>query len=58
MSSQLLPQESRHPRPNEIGAQQKVFKKGAGGLKLIRSWRIKEKKTFSTGMHQQNCPSI
>jgi len=29
------------PSPLKKGAQQKkVFKKGAGGLKLIRSWRI------------------
>ena len=40
------PNQGRHPRPLEIGAQQKVFKKGAGGLKLIRSWRIKKKKHF------------
>ncbi|KAH0988201.1 hypothetical protein GBA52_015378 [Prunus armeniaca] len=45
------PNQGRHPRPLEIGAQQKVFKKGAGGLKLIRSWRIKKKKTLS----QQEC---
>lgn len=44
------PNQGRHPRPLEIGAQQKVFKKR-------RRWRMK-KKTFSTRKHQQNCPSI
>lgn len=37
---------SPHPRPLEIGAKKKVKKKGAGCLKLIRSWRKKEKENF------------
>jgi hypothetical protein len=48
---------AKAPRAGDLGgAKKKVFKRGAGGLKLIRIWRMK--KTFSTGRHQQNFPSI
>ena len=52
------PNQGRHPRPLEIGAQQKVFKKRRRRPQTHPELENEKKKTFSTRMHQQNCPSI